>query len=146
MSDTPAVIDLKVADAGYTKDLYSSIDCYVGYKFVRFEVDGVVKPCCGYPHSVGNFLEENWQRIWHSAAMLEFRRKTAQMSVGKWHITTPEWSFCQNCSHRTLNVDADQQLKLPILGVEAIATVNQSEKPKLSLLDWIFSKARRFML
>jgi radical SAM protein with 4Fe4S-binding SPASM domain len=114
MSEQGAIIDLRVADAGYTKDLYSSIDCYISYRFARFEVDGAVKPCCVYPYSAGNFLEEDWRKIWHASAMAEFRKKTATMSEGKWHLTTAEWSFCQNCSHRDLNVEADEVLKRPL--------------------------------
>jgi radical SAM protein with 4Fe4S-binding SPASM domain len=113
MSDTEQkpVLDLEISDGGYTKDLYKNINCMVGYRYIRFETTGDVKPCCIYPAEVGNINKNDWREVWMSGAMSEFRAKTGTMAQEQRHLYDPEWSFCQQCSHRGINLEVSDDLK-----------------------------------
>lgn len=96
-------VKLGVANGDVPTDLYSQIPCTVGYSYIRFEVSGNIVPCCIAKHSIGDINKQDWRDVWHSAAFDSFRRKMSRIHIDRFHMTDPEWTFCQQCSHVPLN-------------------------------------------
>ena len=86
-----------------TPELYNNIPCTVGFAYIRFEVDGNVRPCCIAKHPIGNLAQEDWRKTWRSAAYQSFRSKMGRIHIDKFHLSEPEFLFCQQCSHVLLN-------------------------------------------
>ncbi len=95
--------DIGILNGGLPSQLFSKIPCTVGYSYLRFEVDGNIKPCCIAKYPVGHISKNDWRLTWHSVAMAAFRNKTAKINKDLFHLSDPEWLFCQQCSHITLN-------------------------------------------
>jgi radical SAM protein with 4Fe4S-binding SPASM domain len=96
-------IRIGIANGDVPADLYSEIPCTVGYSYIRFEVSGNIVPCCIAKHRVGDVKKSDWREIWHSGAYDAFRRKMTRIHRDRFHLVDPEWTFCQQCSHVTLN-------------------------------------------
>ena len=99
----PAEVDLGITNGNIPTDFYSINPCTIGYSYLRFEVNGNIKPCCVAKYNVGNINESDWREVWHSNAMTMFRKKTAKIHLEKFHKYHPDWLFCQQCSHLDIN-------------------------------------------
>ncbi|MGZ3688021.1 MAG: SPASM domain-containing protein [Bdellovibrionota bacterium] len=98
-------IDLPLMNGSVPSTLYSRIPCTVGYSYIRFEVDGTVRPCCVARHPIGSLAGSSWRQIWRSAAYQAFRTKMARIHLERFHLTDPEFVFCQQCSHMGQNIN-----------------------------------------
>lgn len=105
-------LKLDVANGGVPRDYYSQNPCLIGYTYLRFEVDGTILPCCIAKHTIGDAYQQDWREIWHSGAYENFRKKMSQIPVDRFHLQDPEWTFCQQCSHFTINKDKNDLLKI----------------------------------
>jgi len=62
-------------DAG--KRVYRVQFCWFGWLYSRLTVSGDVIPCCGcLEHSMGNFKDEGFEKIWNGQKYREFRRRS----------------------------------------------------------------------
>jgi Iron-sulfur cluster-binding domain len=81
-------------------DFYSRYPCYVGYAFLRIEVTGHARACCIAKHSIGKLEQSGgWRAVWRSTAYEAFRAKMLRISKEKFHLTDPEYFYCQQCSN-----------------------------------------------
>jgi radical SAM protein with 4Fe4S-binding SPASM domain len=103
-------IDLGVANAGIPADIYRKIPCTIGFTYMRIEVDGTIKPCCVSRFNMENINEKSWQEVWHSHAYYTWREKLLRIHKEKFHLTNPQWSFCQQCSHINRNVEFAEKM------------------------------------
>lgn len=101
-----------VANGDIPSDLFSQIPCTIGYSYIRFEVDGNIRPCCIAKYEIGNLKEGDWRDAWHSGAWMSFRQKLATIHIEKFHRNDPEWSFCQQCSHIPINEENAKAMKI----------------------------------
>lgn len=106
-------VKLETVNGNVPLDFYSNNPCLVGYSYIRFNVGGTIVPCCIAKHSIGDAYKQDWRDVWHSGAYENFRKKMAKIHVEQYHLSDPEWSFCQQCSHLDLNVDKNELLKKP---------------------------------
>ena len=97
-------IDLGIRNAGKNISLYANIPCTVGLSYIRFQVDGTVKACCISKHTIGAVSNQHWLKVWHSLGYTAFRNKMLRIHLDKFHLSDPEWAFCQQCSHRETNM------------------------------------------
>lgn len=104
-------VSLNVLNGDIPSDFYSNNPCMIGYSYIRFEVTGTIAPCCVAKHTIGNAYEQDWRDVWHSGAYENFRRKMSRIHIDKFHLTDPEWTFCQQCSHLSINQDNNIRLK-----------------------------------
>lgn len=104
-------MNLDVVNGGIPADYYSSNPCLVGYSYIRFEVNGTIVPCCIAKHIIGNAYNQDWRDVWHSGAYENFRKKMSRIHLDRFHMTDPEWTFCQQCSHLNLNQELNKSLK-----------------------------------
>lgn len=87
-----------------TLETFASIPCTIGYSYIRFEVDGSVRPCCIAKYPIGHLSDQpDWRRIWRSSAYQSFRAKMWRIHRDRFHLTDPEFLFCQQCSHTVSN-------------------------------------------
>ena len=91
-------------------DLYQTISCTIGFTYIRFEVDGTVKPCCGTPVRFGNINESKLNNIWHSDQYYSWRSKFLRIQETSFHLKDKEFGFCQTCPHSRLNIKSSKQL------------------------------------
>lgn len=96
-------ISLGITNGNIPTDYYSSEPCLIGYSYIRFQVDGDIRPCCISKYEIGSHCDYDWREIWHSGAYENFRKKMKRISTDKFHLYDPDWSFCQQCSHLTHN-------------------------------------------
>jgi radical SAM protein with 4Fe4S-binding SPASM domain len=104
-------VSLNVLNADIPADYYSQNPCLIGYSYIRFEVNGTIAPCCVAKHAIGNAYEQDWRDVWHSGAYENFRRKMSRIHVDKFHLNDPEWTFCQQCSHLSINTDNNNRMR-----------------------------------
>ncbi|MGZ3787085.1 MAG: SPASM domain-containing protein [Bacteriovorax sp.] len=104
------------AISGETKheapDLYQAIPCTVGFTYVRFEVDGSVKPCCISPFQMGNINNAGLDEIWHSHRYYAWREKFLKIHTSRFHLKDHEFSFCQICPHVPINMESSRLLSM----------------------------------
>jgi hypothetical protein len=93
-----------VMNAGSPAKLYSTIPCTIGYSYIRFEVNGSVRACCVAKYTIGDLGKNNWRDIWRSTAYYLFRAKMMRINKDRFHLSDPEYMFCQQCSHIPPNV------------------------------------------
>jgi radical SAM protein with 4Fe4S-binding SPASM domain len=105
-------VRLGVANGDVPTNLYQNIPCTVGYSYIRFEVSGNIVPCCIAKHKIGDIKTSDWRDVWHSGAFDSFRRKMSRIHLDRFHLTDPEWTFCQQCSHVPMNVSNATMLKI----------------------------------
>lgn len=104
-------VDLGVQNANVPTDYYSNNPCTIGYSYIRFMVDGSILPCCVAKHDMGNLKEQDWRDVWHSGGYENFRRKLFRIHKDRFHTNDPEWAFCQQCSHISLNRELNDLLE-----------------------------------
>ena len=102
---------LGVLNAGFPAELYKKTPCKIGYKYIRLQVDGTVLPCCVSNMPLGSIHAKSFQDIWFSDSYNTFRAKTAVIHEEHFHITDPNWAFCQQCSHTGINIKFAADLK-----------------------------------
>ncbi len=84
---------------------FENLPCSIGFIYLRIMVDGSVLPCCVAKHTVGKNSEaKDWRDVWFSSALNGFREKTKGLHTEKFHLTDPDWSFCNQCPHEHLNL------------------------------------------
>jgi radical SAM protein with 4Fe4S-binding SPASM domain len=96
-------VNLGVLNGSVPKDFYSQNPCTVGYSYIRFEVDGSIRPCCISKYEIGKLSDGDWRVTWHSTAWMSFRKKLAKIHIEKFHLNDADWLFCQQCSHLPIN-------------------------------------------
>lgn len=106
-------VKVDVINGNVPTDYYSANPCLIGYSYLRFEVSGEIAPCCIAKHTIGSAYKQDWREVWHSGAYENFRKKMARIHVDRFHQSDPEWTFCQQCSHLSLNKDKNYLLKKP---------------------------------
>ena len=94
----------QITDGGFSENIYKKIPCTIGYVYMRVEVDGRVKPCCISRVATGNMNDNSAAEIWHGKRQQAFREKLEKINVDHFHQYDPEWTFCQQCSHRITNI------------------------------------------
>lgn len=104
-------IDLGVVNGSVTTDFYAQNPCTIGYSYIRFEVDGKIRPCCIAKYEIGHLNDGDWRVSWHSTAWNVFRKKTARIHLEKFHLNNNDWLFCQQCSHLPINQENVLALK-----------------------------------
>ena len=103
---------LAIQNAEQPANLYKSIPCTVGFSYIRFEVDGTVRPCCISKYPIGKVSDAtSWKKVWRSAAYQVFREKMFKINEELFHLNDPEFLFCQQCSHRPINKWNFERLK-----------------------------------
>lgn len=100
----------QVNDDGYAEKIYNKIPCTVGYSYVRLEVDGNVRLCCISRHPVGNISARSFSDVWQGRQAYAFREKTARIHKEQFHLKDPEWGFCQQCSHISINFSNEEHM------------------------------------
>ena len=100
-----------VMNGGFPNDLYKNISCRIGLNYIRFQVDGEVKSCCIAKYPIGEIRTQTWRKVWRSTAYAAFRNKMKRIATDHFHLTDPEFKFCQNCSHIPNNVEIDRLLR-----------------------------------
>lgn len=98
-----------IASGSHSSSYFSAMPCHIGYEYLRITTDGQWLPCCisNYPiHTQGDrdFLE-----YWLSGKMVSFREKMKKINSEKFHLTDPQWMFCQQCVHRLMNEDYNRR-------------------------------------
>lgn len=106
----PAEVSLGVTNGSVPSEYYSEHPCSVGYTYIRFEVNGNIKPCCIAKYEIGSIHDVDWREAWHSTAMMMFRKKMARIHIEKFHKFETDWLFCQQCSHLPMNARNYQYL------------------------------------
>lgn len=101
----------RVINGNVPADFYSENPCLIGFTYIRFEVTGNISPCCIAKYPIGNDINKDWREVWHSGAYENFRQKMLRIHKDQFHLTDPEWSFCQYCSHYEMNREKNQLLK-----------------------------------
>lgn len=101
-SESP-IVDLGVVNATPAQ-FYQKNSCMVAYRYMRLEVTGEARACCIAKHPIGDLQKSNWREIWRSEAYSAFRSKMLRIHKEHFHLTDPEFLFCQQCSHLNLNV------------------------------------------
>ncbi len=109
---TVSKVEMGIENGGVPSNFYSKSPCVVGYSYIRFEVTGDILPCCVAKHDIGNAYKQDWRDIWHSGAYESFRKKMARINIDHFHLTDPEWSFCQQCPHLPINQEKGDLLKI----------------------------------
>lgn len=104
-------VDLGPVNGDVSKDFYSQNPCTIGYSYIRFEVDGKIRPCCIAKYEIGHLDDGDWRVSWHSTAWNVFRKKTARIHLEKFHLNNNDWLFCQQCSHLPINQENVLALK-----------------------------------
>ncbi len=104
-------IKLEVVNGNIPGSFYSESPCLIGYNYIRFEVSGEIAPCCVAKHRIGSVYDQDWRDVWFSGAYENFRKKMARIHVDRFHLTDPEWTFCQQCSHLDQNQRKNELLK-----------------------------------
>ncbi|MBL7713909.1 MAG: SPASM domain-containing protein [Bdellovibrionales bacterium] len=94
-----------VLTGDFAIDLYQSIPCKVGNKYLRVQVDGGVNPCCVMGTTMGNIAEKDYHEVWFSDSYSVFRERMENIHHEKFHLTDPEWAFCQQCPHSEVNLE-----------------------------------------
>ncbi|MDD4973880.1 MAG: SPASM domain-containing protein [Bacteriovorax sp.] len=92
--------------------LYQTIPCTVAFTYVRFEVNGSVKPCCISPFQMGNINDANLDEIWHSHRYYAWREKFLKIQTTRFHLKDNEYGFCQICPHIPINLEASKLLSI----------------------------------
>jgi radical SAM protein with 4Fe4S-binding SPASM domain len=105
-------IDFGVANGQFSNDLYQIIPCTIAYTYVRFEVDGSIKPCCVAPMKFGNINEEKFDEVWHSQGYYAWRNKFLRIQKSRFHLKDTEYSFCQICPHIAINLESSRLLAI----------------------------------
>lgn len=106
-------MNIGVVNGQVAVDFYQHSPCTVGYSYARFEVTGAVRGCCIAKHALGDATKEDWQKIWNSREYEAFREKMKAINKTHFHMKDPEWGFCQQCSHRSINIDNAATLNIP---------------------------------
>lgn len=104
-------LKLETLNGNVPTDYYSQNPCLIGYSYLRFNVSGSIVPCCIAKHTIGHAYKQDWRDVWHSGSYENFRRKMSKIHLEKFHLTDPEWAFCQQCSHLTSNREKNELLK-----------------------------------
>jgi radical SAM protein with 4Fe4S-binding SPASM domain len=105
-------IDFGVSNGQVPGDLYQTIPCTIGFTYIRFEVDGSVKPCCVAPMRFGNINESKFDDIWHSHEYYSWRGKFLRIQKTRFHLKDTEFGFCQICPHIPLNLESSRLLAI----------------------------------
>jgi len=104
---------LGVMNADVPSDVYSKIPCTIGYWYIRFQVDGSIRACCIAKHPIGDLGAASWRKIWSSGAYQAFRAKMSRIHIERFHLSDPEYFFCQQCSHLPMNMKNAQLIGEP---------------------------------
>jgi MoaA/NifB/PqqE/SkfB family radical SAM enzyme len=106
-------IDHGIQNAEVPANFYKNNVCMIGYSYVRYLIDGSIRPCCIYEKSMGNTNHQSWEDIWHSDEYENFRHKMLTIHRDHFHLFDPQWTFCQQCSHMALNEKSNALLSIP---------------------------------
>jgi hypothetical protein len=106
-----AELKLEVVNGDVPSSFYARSPCLIGFNYIRFEVSGEIAPCCIAKHRIGSAYDQDWRDVWFSGAYENFRKKMARIHVDRFHLTDPEWTFCQQCSHLDQNQQKNKLLE-----------------------------------
>jgi hypothetical protein len=86
--------------------------CNIGFMYMRMYVNGEFSSCCISPSSLGAGKKfSDWRDAWFSSELDAFRAKTSRLHLERFHQTDPNWIFCNQCGHSTLNQKWEEQSK-----------------------------------
>jgi radical SAM protein with 4Fe4S-binding SPASM domain len=102
------MIDVDTVNGGVPRDFYKENPCLIGLSYLRVSVDGSILPCCISKYEVGAADYNDWREVWHSGAYENFRQKMKRISTDHFHLSDPDWTFCQQCSHMSSNQEANK--------------------------------------
>lgn len=100
--DSPEGLDLGLMGKQIPINFYKKNKCYIGFDYLRIDVDGMVLPCCVSPYSFANeglILDQ----VWFSERFERFRNKLKKIDQDQFFIKDQEWTFCQYCPHMEIN-------------------------------------------
>jgi len=83
---------------------YQKNPCMVAFNYMRLEVSGDTRACCIAKHPIGSLEKHSWREIWRSEAYSAYRSKLLNINKEHFHLTDPEYLYCQQCSHMNLNM------------------------------------------
>jgi len=95
-------------NGGVPSDLYQKISCRIAYNYMRFQVNGEVRACCIAKYPIGEVRTQTWRKVWRSTAYAAFREKMKKIAIQQFHLTDPEFQFCQTCSHIPINLESEK--------------------------------------
>ncbi|MCO4792545.1 MAG: SPASM domain-containing protein [Bacteriovoracaceae bacterium] len=80
-------------------EVYDSQPCYIGYNYMRVQVDGKITPCCNLNLEIGDINRSNLDSVWNGERMAKFRDKMLKINESKCHHTEKLYSVCHQCPH-----------------------------------------------
>lgn len=95
-------LDLGILNKQIPVNFYKKNKCYIGFDYLRIDVEGKVLPCCVSPY---NFPNDGLvlDRIWFSERFDAFRNKLKRIDEEQFFTKDQEWTFCQYCPHMEIN-------------------------------------------
>lgn len=100
--DTTEGLDLGILNKQIPVNFYKKNKCYIGFDYLRIDVDGKVLPCCVSPYAFPNdglVLDQ----VWFSERFEAFRSKLKKIDDDQFFLKDQEWTFCQYCPHMEIN-------------------------------------------
>jgi len=101
--------------------LHWSLGCFIGYQFVRIDVDGNLEGCCSCENHLGCLADASFPEAWHSRAYQEFREHGRRMPETK---SPPPGCNCVDCGNVSDNAEVYRAL--------GFRPVRGPRKPRLS--------------
>jgi MoaA/NifB/PqqE/SkfB family radical SAM enzyme len=99
-----------------------TLGCFVGYRFVRIDVDGIVHGCCACGNRLGSLEGASLAEVWHSPSYERFRMVCRAMGTTK---QAPYRCDCADCGNTMDNEEVYRELHfrpVPAAATGAFAT------------------------
>ncbi|MGE0631521.1 MAG: radical SAM/SPASM domain-containing protein [Pseudobdellovibrionaceae bacterium] len=118
--ETPPVVKVKAekvmanyggkASASIPATYFSNMPCHIGYFYLRITTDANWLPCCISDLPVNRQKDASLLNAWLSGQLVNFRNKLKGIHKEKFHMTDPQWTFCQQCVHRPINEEYNRKV------------------------------------
>lgn len=104
-----------IASGSFPSTYFSEMPCHIGYEYLRITVNSEWLPCCISNYPIQERPKSPFLETWLSGRMTAFREKTKRIHKEKFHMTDPQWKFCQQCVHRLVNEDYNRRAGLEVV-------------------------------
>lgn len=102
--------DIAVQNGGTSANYYDHHACNIGMEYMRIDANSDILGCCISKYSMGTLKNKTLKEAWFSDNYSAFREKMSRIHTEKFHRQDPEWLFCQQCPHLTINMKYQQAL------------------------------------
>lgn len=102
--------DIAVQNGGTAANYYDHHACNIGMEYMRIDANSDIIGCCISKYSMGTLKNKTLKEAWFSDNYSAFREKMSNIHIEKFHRKDPEWLFCQQCPHLTINMKYQQAL------------------------------------